>query len=64
MHHSALWQVSHSFVAPRPPSPVHCEPEGHQRAQADTLKRHQAETAAALDALLLAVLERVFRGEL
>ena len=30
----------------------------------DLLKRHQAETAAALDALLPAVLERAFRGEL
>lgn len=30
----------------------------------DALRRHQAETAAALDALLPAVLERAFRGEL
>jgi hypothetical protein len=30
----------------------------------DTLKRHQAETAAELDAFLPAVLERAFRGEL
>jgi hypothetical protein len=30
----------------------------------DALKRHQAETAAELDALLPAVLERAFRGEL
>jgi hypothetical protein len=28
------------------------------------LRRHQAETAAALKALLPAVLERAFRGEL
>ena len=32
--------------------------------KSDLLKRHQAETAAALDALLPAVLERAFRGEL
>jgi len=30
----------------------------------DALKRHQAETAAELDALLPAVLEQAFRGEL
>ncbi len=30
----------------------------------DALRRHQTETAAALDALLPAVLERAFRGEL
>ena len=30
----------------------------------DALKRHQTETAAELDALLPAVLERAFRGEL
>ena len=30
----------------------------------DSLKRHQSETAAELDALLPAVLERAFRGEL
>ena len=30
----------------------------------DALKRHQAETAAELDALLPAVLELAFRGEL
>jgi type I restriction enzyme S subunit len=29
----------------------------------DALRRHQTETAAALDALLPAVLERAFRGE-
>jgi len=30
----------------------------------DALKRHQAETAAELDALMPAVLERAFRGVL
>ena len=64
MHHSALWQVFYSFVAPRPLSTVYFAPEGRQRAQADTLKRGLAEDAAALDALLPAVLERAFRGEL
>jgi type I restriction enzyme, S subunit len=34
------------------------------QSKLDALKRHQAETAAALDALLPAVLERAFRGEL
>jgi type I restriction enzyme S subunit len=34
------------------------------QSQLDALKRHQAETAAALDSLLPAVLERAFRGEL
>ena len=33
-------------------------------AEVDTLKRHQADTAAELDALLPAVLDRAFRGEL
>jgi type I restriction enzyme S subunit len=34
------------------------------QSKLDALRRHQAETAAALDALLPAVLERAFRGEL
>jgi type I restriction enzyme S subunit len=34
------------------------------QAEVDTLKRHQADTAAELDALLPAVLDRALRGEL
>jgi type I restriction enzyme S subunit len=34
------------------------------QSKIDALKRHQAKTAAELDALLPAVLERAFRGEL
>lgn len=34
------------------------------RSKADALKRAQAETAAALDALLPPVLDRAFKGEL
>lgn len=34
------------------------------QAEVDTLKRHQADTAAELDALLPAILDRAFRGEL
>jgi len=34
------------------------------QAEVDALKRHQAETAAELDALLPAILDRAFRGEL
>jgi hypothetical protein len=34
------------------------------RSKLDALKRHQAETAAELDALTPAILERAFRGEL
>jgi type I restriction enzyme S subunit len=34
------------------------------QSKLDALKRHQTETAAELDALLPAVLERAFRGEL
>ncbi|MCX6681030.1 MAG: hypothetical protein NTX42_11805 [Methanothrix sp.] len=34
------------------------------QAKLDALKRHQTETAAKLDALLPAVLERALRGEL
>jgi type I restriction enzyme S subunit len=34
------------------------------QSKLDALKRHQKETAAELDALLPAVLERAFRGEL
>ena len=37
---------------------------GALRAEADTLKRLQADTAAGLDALLPAILDRVFKGEL
>jgi len=35
-----------------------------QQSKLDALKRHQTETAAELDALMPAVLERAFRGEL
>lgn len=34
------------------------------QAEVDTLKRHQADTAAELDALLPAILDRAFKGEL
>ena len=34
------------------------------RAEVDALKRLQAETAAALDALLPSILDRAFKGEL
>ena len=34
------------------------------QAEVDALKRHQADTAAELDALLPALLDRAFRGEL
>ncbi len=34
------------------------------QADVDTLKRHQRDTAAELDALLPAILDRAFRGEL
>ena len=34
------------------------------QAKLDALKRHQTETAAKLDALLPAVMERALRGEL
>ena len=34
------------------------------QSRLDALKRHQAVAAAALDALMPAVLERAFRGEL
>jgi type I restriction enzyme S subunit len=34
------------------------------QAEVDALKRHQADTAAELDALLPAILDRAFRGEL
>lgn len=34
------------------------------QAQVDALKRQQAETAAELDALLPAILDRAFRGDL
>lgn len=34
------------------------------QTEVDTLKRYQADTAAELDALLPAVLDRAFRGEL
>ena len=34
------------------------------QSKLDALKRHQAQTVAELDALLPAVLERAFRGEL
>lgn len=34
------------------------------QAEVDALKRHQADTAAELGALLPAILDRAFRGEL
>ena len=34
------------------------------QAEVDTLKRHQADTATELDALLPAVLDQAFRGKL
>lgn len=34
------------------------------QAEVDALKRHQAEAAAELNALLPAILDRAFRGEL
>lgn len=37
---------------------------GALQAEVDVLKRHQAETAAELDALLPAILDRAFKGEL
>ncbi len=56
------------------PLPVPNLPHAEQRrivaeldalqAEVDTLKRHQAETAAELDALLPALLDRAFKGEL
>jgi len=36
----------------------------HVKAKVDALKARQAETAAELDALLPAVLDRAFKGEL
>jgi type I restriction enzyme S subunit len=35
-----------------------------RQAQVDALKRVQAETAAELDALMPAILDRAFKGEL
>ena len=68
---SGIWKINQghiaSFSIPLP------ELEEQQRviaylegfyAKIDALHRHQSETAAALDALLPAVLERAFRGEL
>jgi type I restriction enzyme S subunit len=37
---------------------------GEAQARVDALKRLQAETATELDALLPAILDRAFRGEL
>lgn len=54
--------------------PIHLPPLNEQQritgylkslqSKLDAIKRHQAETAAELDALLPSILERVFRGEL
>ena len=56
-----------SFVVPVPPLPeqrrIVAELDALQ-AEVDTLKRLQAETAAELDALLPALLDRAFKGEL
>ena len=41
--------------------PLRSQPTG---AQVDALKRLQAETTAELDALLPAILDRAFKGEL
>ena len=56
-----------SFVVPVPPIAkqrrIVAELDALQ-SQVDSLKRLQAETAADLDALLPAILDRAFRGEL
>ncbi|MBX3735705.1 MAG: restriction endonuclease subunit S [Candidatus Didemnitutus sp.] len=56
-----------SLKLPFPPLPVQrrivAELDALQ-AEVDALKRHQAETAAELDALLPALLDRAFKGEL
>lgn len=56
-----------SFIVPVPPLPeqrrIVAELDALQ-TQVDSLKRLQAETAAELDALLLAILDRAFKGEL
>ena len=56
-----------SFVVPVPPLPeqrrIVAELDALQ-AEVDALKRLQAETAAELDALLPAILDRAFKGEL
>ncbi len=43
--------------------PMVAEPDGVQAA-VDALKSRQSETAAELDALLRAILEKAFKGEL
>jgi type I restriction enzyme S subunit len=56
-----------AFVVPVPPLPdqrrVVAELDALQ-AEVDALKRLQAETAAELDALLPAILDRAFKGQL
>lgn len=68
---SGIWKINQGHILstpiPLPPLPEQCEIvtelEGHQR-RIDGLKRLQAQTAAELDALLPAILDRAFKGEL
>lgn len=68
---SGIWKINQGQIAstpiPIPPLPeqrrIVAELDALQ-AQVDTLKRLQAETGAELDALLPAVLDRAFKGEL
>jgi type I restriction enzyme S subunit len=56
-----------ALPVPMPPLPEQCRIVAELdalQAQVDTLKRLQAETSAELDALLPAILDRAFKGEL
>ena len=68
---SGIWKINQSHIASAsiPVYPLH---EQHRivayldglQAQVDALKKLQAQTAAELDALLPAILDRAFKGEL
>jgi len=60
-------KILFKLMLPVPPLEEQCSIVAYldgMQTKLDALKRHQAETAAELDALLPAVLERAFRGEL
>lgn len=68
---SGIWKINQGHILSTQ-VPVPTLPQQHRivaeldalQAEVDALKRHQAETAAELDALLPALLDRAFKGEL
>jgi len=68
---SGIWKINQGHIAamsiPVPPLAEQRRIVGYLQgiqSKVDTLRRHQAETGAELDALLPAILDKAFKGEL